>query len=180
MIAAVRFPNGLETRTAIELRASGRTLHGYAATFDTPAQIGAFTETIRVGAFRASLLAPTDKLALVDHDPTKVLARTSAGNLKLTEDSRGLRFEIDLPGTSLANDVLALVESRTAGGMSFGFHVKDQHWPTRGKRELRVVDLVEVSVVSAFPAYSGTSIAARAMARAEASARIRRMMMGVL
>lgn len=174
-----RSPNGLELREAIELRAAGRRLEGYAATFNTPAQIGGFTETIRPGAFRKSLLNPkADVLALVDHDPGRLLARTSSGTLRLAEDARGLRFDLDLPDTSLGRDVLALAERRDLGGMSFGFRVEQEAWPTRDSRELLTVNLVEVSVVHAHPAYGQTTLSARTrtMALAEANARIRRLL----
>jgi HK97 family phage prohead protease len=174
----------METRAAIfELRAAGRRLEGYAATFGSPAVIGAFTETIRAGAFRASLASPgKDVLALLDHDPGKLLARTANGSLRLSEDSRGLSFSLDLPDTTTGRDVLAMAESRMLGGMSFGFRVMDEAWPTRDKRELRAVDLVEISVVQAFPAYSQTSVSARAraMGRAEAVARLRTLILETL
>jgi uncharacterized protein len=181
-MAAVRFPDGMEMRAAAEVRAAGRKLEGYAATFGTPASIGAFSETILPGAFRACLAARPDVLALVDHDPARLLARTGSGTLRLTEDTRGLHFEIDVPDTQLGRDVLALAERRDLGGMSFGFRAKDEAWPARDRRELRAVDLVEVSVVQAFPAYAQTTISARArdLGRAEATARLRRLYLETL
>ncbi len=177
MIPAARFPDGVEHRAATELRAAGRRLEGYAAVFGQAAQIGGFTETIAPGAFRVSLAARGDILALVDHDPTRLLARTGSGSLRLVEDARGLRFEIDIPDTHLGRDMLALAERRDLGGMSFGFRVTDEVWTTQTRRELRSVELIEVSVVQAFPAYSQTSVSARAraMGRAEAAGRLRRL-----
>jgi phage head maturation protease len=49
--------------------------------------------------------------------------------------------------------------------MSFGFRVVDEDWPDKRSRELRAVDLVKVSVVSAWPAYEGTSVQARHLLR---------------
>jgi hypothetical protein len=149
--------------TAVELRAAdGRRLEGYAATFDTPATIGDFTETIAAGAFAASLARRGDILALVDHDPGRVLARTRSGTLTLGEDAKGLAFSIAVPDTQTGRDVLALAERGDLGGMSFGFTVPKGGERWAGKtRELRAVELVEISVVSAWPAYSGTSINAR-------------------
>jgi Escherichia/Staphylococcus phage prohead protease len=155
----------MEIRAArIEIRATpGRKLVGYAATFGTPARIGAFTETLRAGCFRESLGNPkNDILALMDHGRDKVLARTANGSLRLSEDSRGLAFEMNVPGTTVGSDALAMVEAGLAGGCSFGFRATDEAWPTRDRRELRAVDLLEISIVSAFPAYGGTEISARA------------------
>jgi HK97 family phage prohead protease len=152
----------IERRFVTEVRAKGRKLKGYAATFGTEARIGDFTEIIMPGAFKTTL-ADRDILALVDHDPSKVLGRTRSRSLRLAEDGNGLAFEIDLPDTSLGRDVLALAERGDLGGMSFGFTVgKDgERWQGR-RRELRSVVLHEISVVSAWPAYSGTCVQARA------------------
>jgi HK97 family phage prohead protease len=158
---------GLEVRAApLELRVTtGRRLQGYAAVFHSPATIGAFQETIVPGAFRTSLLSGRDALLLADHDPAKVLARSKAGSLRMVETGKGLHFEADVANTSVGNDVLELVRSGNAGGMSFGFRIIQDRWPTREKRELVAVELHEISVVSAWPAYPETEVHARSLAR---------------
>ena len=60
----------------------------------------------------------------MDHDAKRVLARTRSGNLRLTEDSQGLEFEISVPDTTFGADVLELAERGDLGGMSFGFVVQ--------------------------------------------------------
>ncbi|CUW39290.1 putative Phage prohead protease, HK97 family [Magnetospirillum sp. XM-1] len=153
----------IERRALVmEIRAAGRRLEGYAATFGTEARIADFTEVIQPGAFHGSLSPTRDVLALVDHDPSKVLARTRSGTLRLSEDPRGLSFSLDLPDTQAGRDVLALAERGDLGGMSFGFTVPQDGERWQGnRRELRSVLLHEISVVSAWPAYSGTSVQAR-------------------
>lgn len=151
----------MEKRQAAEVRVAGRKLTGYAARFNTEARIGHFSEVIRPGAFAASLKG-RDILALVDHDPTRLLARTRTGTLELREDAEGLAFTIELPDTQAGRDVLTLAERGDLGGMSFGFTVeKDGERWDGNRRELRAVTLHEISVVSAWPAYEGTSVAAR-------------------
>lgn len=146
---------------AVEIRAKGRRLEGYAATFAQPADIGGrFIETIAPGAFSGSLRSKTDILALVDHDPGRVLGRTRSGSLRLSEDSRGLAFDLDLPDTVSGRDVLALAERGDLGGMSFGFTTLDEKRDDN-RRELRAVELHEISIVQAWPAYEGTVIHAR-------------------
>jgi uncharacterized protein len=156
-----------ERRAApLEIRAKGRRLEGYAARFNTPARIGdRFTETVAPGAFAASLRAKGDVLGLVDHDPGRVLGRTKSGTLRLSEDAQGLAFVLDMPDTAAGRDVLALAERGDVGGMSFGFTVPDggDAW-TGDRRELRKVDLIEISVVLAWPAYPATEVHARAKA----------------
>ena len=146
----------------IELCAKGRRLEGYAALFGTEARIGGgMVETITPGAFKSTLEERDDILALVDHDPARVLARTRSGTLRLSEDTRGLSFDLDVPDTQAGRDVLALAERGDLGGMSFGFSARDESIDGN-RRELRAVDLFEISVVAAFPAYDGTVINARA------------------
>ena len=156
----------------LEVRAKGRRLEGYAATFGVEARIRDYTETIASGAFRDSLAEGKDILALVDHDAARVLGRTKTKTLRLAEDSRGLNFDLDLPATSFANDVLALAERGDLGGASFAFNVRDEEWQG-DRRELRAVDLHEISIVSAWPAYEGTIVQARARPNSQRVANLR-------
>lgn len=162
----------LEKRIATEVRAEGKKLTGYAAVFGQETRIFDFREVITAGAFAASLRSNPDILALVDHDAGKVLARTKSGTLRLSEDERGLRFEIDVPDTSIGRDLLALAARSDLGGMSFGFTVPDGGETWNGdRRELRAVELHEISVVQSFPAYGGTSVQARARQQRSTAAR---------
>lgn len=147
----------MERRAFTEVRAQGRRLEGYAATFGAEARFGALREIILTGAFRRDL--GDDVLALMDHDPAKVLGRTRSGTLRLSEDSRGLAFSLDVPETSAGRDVLELAQRQDLGGMSFGFVVPEGGDSWQGDtRSLRRVILKEISVVSSFPAYPDTSI----------------------
>jgi hypothetical protein len=151
-----------EFRAFAELRARERHLEGYAARFGVEARIADFVEVIAAGAFRETLSAKKDILALVDHDVRQVLARTKSGNLRLVEDSQGLAFDLSLPETQAGRDVLELATRGDLGGMSFGFTVPKggERW-SGNCRELRSVNLVEISVVSAWPAYPETTVVAR-------------------
>ena len=154
----------LERRFTTELRTAGRRLEGYAATFSATADLGAFRERISVGAFRNALSG--DVLALLDHDAGKVLGRTRTGTLELREDDKGLAFALDVPDTAAGRDVLALAARGDLGGMSFGFLVPEGGETWEGDtRTLRSIDLREISVVSAWPAYEGTEIALRSFQR---------------
>lgn len=155
----------LERRAAIEWRAvAGRRLEGYVVKYGVETRIGTFVEKVASGAFDASLASGRDVLALVDHDPKALLARTKSGTLHLRSDRDGLHFAIELPNTALAGDVLALAERGDLGGMSFGFAVPADGETWRGNtRELVKIDLREISVIHAWPAYPETSVTARAM-----------------
>jgi hypothetical protein len=161
----------MERRYGVELRAlRGRNgpprLVGYAAVFDAPSQdLGGFVEIVRPGAFKRTLAGERDPLALVQHMPHLVLGRRSAGTLRLAEDSRGLAFEIDVPDTTAARDLMVSVERGDVTGASFAFRVPDggDRWNFKAKpvlRELLDVDLHEVTITAA-PAYLDTTVARR-------------------
>ena len=161
-----------ERRAAVtEIRVpGGRRLAGYAAKFGTEARIGNFTESIAPGAFAAALQSGRDILALKDHDPNDLLGRTSSGTLKLSEDSVGLQFEILVPDTTVGTDVLQLASRGDLGGMSFGFVIPEGGDVWNGERRtLTKIDLREISVVSAWPAYPQTTIQARSAPKAKPS-----------
>jgi len=160
----------IERRMSIELRAEGSKsspkLAGYAAVFNSPSQdLGGFTEIVKPGAFTRTLKGQRDPLALVQHMPQLVLGRRSAGTLRLAEDSKGLAFEIDVPDTTAARDLLVSVERGDVKGASFAFSTPQggDRWEVRGDkvfRELLDVDLHEITV-TAQPAYLDTSVARR-------------------
>jgi Escherichia/Staphylococcus phage prohead protease len=152
----------IERRAFIEVRAMGRRLHGLAAPFNVEAHIGGFRERILPGAFAETLADGHDVLALVDHDPTRLLGRTKTGSLRLEETRSGLEFELDVPDTSLGHDVLSLAQRGDLGGMSFSFRIRNagERWDGT-LRELRSVDLMEVSVIHSWPAYDSTEVFAR-------------------
>lgn len=169
-----------ETRVAEspELRtepatAEGRApkITGYAAVFNSASRdLGGFTEIIKPGAFSRSLKSGADVRALAYHDPNRLLGRTTSGTLRVAEDDRGLRIEVDPPDTSYARDLAALVERRDVAGMSFAFkRIKSgspqERWYRQdGKivRELLDIDLLEVTVTGS-PAYPATEVAMRSI-----------------
>jgi HK97 family phage prohead protease len=157
----------LETRIVevdkFEVRedASGMFLEGYAALFNSRSEnLGGFTETIKPGAFRASLKARNDIKLLWNHDTGAVMGSTRAGTLTLTEDERGLRVSATLPDTTYGRDARELVRRGDVTGFSFGFSMPARggdEWSADGtERVLKSVRLHEVSLV-AFPAYPETN-----------------------
>lgn len=152
----------LERRAATDLTVNNRRLVGYAARFNSETRIADFREVIRPGAFRQSLASGRDILCLRDHDSSVLLGRTRSKTLELREDDDGLYFSLQVPDTQAGHDLLALAERGDLGGMSFGFRVNEDAW-AGDLRELRSVELHEVSIVQAFPAYAATSVEARTL-----------------
>ncbi|NTG41139.1 HK97 family phage prohead protease [Rhizobium rhizogenes] len=153
----------LEKRAATDVQSSGKTIVGYVAKFNNTAQIADFSEEIAPGAFAESLRSNPDILFLQDHQYDRVIGRTANGSLKLAEDHIGLRFELTPADTTAGRDALEMVRSKTAGGLSFGFTVAGadgEEW--RGShRILKRVAIREASLVSSWPAYSGTEASVR-------------------
>jgi hypothetical protein len=152
-------------------------LVGYAATYNTrtviPTQGGSFVEQIAPGAFRSVLADPgLDCIATYNHLETLLpLGRTSSGTLRLSEDRKGLAFEIDLPDSQFADELHSSVARKDIQGCSFAFTVgpDDQTWndeviegrntPVRTLTNIK--QLFDITVCPR-PAYKdGTSVAAR-------------------
>jgi HK97 family phage prohead protease len=147
-------------------------LVGYCAVFNTPADLGFFTEVIKPGAFTRTLSEGCDVRALFNHNADIVLGRTKdggkTGTLSLSEDNTGLKFSVDMPDTQAARDLMTLVERGDVDQCSFGFCIREQNWTaitdadgdTTEVREILDVDLMDASVVT-YPAYPTTSVEAR-------------------
>ena len=155
----------LEIRSTGELRSNGKKLTGYAAIFNSEANLGSFAEVIRHGAFRTSLESGSNVCALYHHQGDALLGTTRSGTLQLREDAKGLAFELALPDTTHGRDLAILVDRGDVAGCSFGFKVREggDRWEQRGKqyvRELLDVELFEVTL-TADPAYADTTVALR-------------------
>jgi HK97 family phage prohead protease len=173
-------------------RAEGKAprIGGYAAVFNSESvDLGGFVERIAPGAFGGSLSKGADVRALWNHDRNVILGRTKSGTLRLTEDARGLAFELDLPDTQAGRDLAVLVERKDISGMSFAFRTQADNWAKVAGAWLRTlleVDLIDVSPVT-FPAYPATEVGVRAAcdarealaglqaAQAQEDARLRRL-----
>ena len=146
---------------------------GYAALFNSWSQdLGGFREQIAPGAFTKALLAD-DVRALLNHDKNYVLGRNRSGTLVLTEDERGLRFEVTAPNTQWARDLAESVRRGDIDQCSFGFQVVRDDWRTADgidERTLLEVRLFDVSIVT-YPAYLDTSANVRSCAEVFAERR---------
>ena len=120
-------------------------------------------ETIEPGAFDGQ--TTEDVRALVNHDTTLVLGRTTAGTLELRQDEKGLWGRIKI--NQADQDAMNLYERVKRGDVSqcsFGFDITEQDVEYNDSEptvwRIRKVKLYEVSVVT-FPAYEDTSVEAR-------------------
>ena len=155
----------IEIRANGTLSATGKTLTGHAAVFNSEANLGTFSEVIRPGAFAKSLASGLNVRALYHHDGSALLGTTKGGTLELREDAKGLAFKLALPDTSHGRDLAVLVDRGDVSGCSFGFRVApggDRWQDANGQmvRELLEVELLEVTL-TADPAYQDTTVAMR-------------------
>lgn len=158
---------------AVELREQdGKgVIEGYGAVFGQETVIGDwFRERIEPGAFDDAV-TKDDVRALFNHDPNLILGRTKAGTLTLSVDERGLKYAIEPPNVSYANDLRESVRRGDVSQSSFAFRVLTETWEKAAKpgelslRLIQKVELFDVSPVT-YPAYEGTSVSARAKAEA--------------
>lgn len=178
----------LATEVRAKKNGDKRTITGYAARYNVlSSDLGGFRERISSGAFKRILTTNPDVVCLFNHDVNKVLGRTTAGTLRLKEDSRGLAFECDVPDTQAGNDTYESVQRGDINGCSFAFQVDDARMcdyreeeidpefdedneGIRGKVKRAVsaivrtikdfAALIDVSAVT-HPAYPNTSVDAR-------------------
>ena len=139
-------------------------IEGYFAVFNTETELwpGAF-EQIAPTAFDNSVSG--DVRALINHDTTLVIGRTTNNTLELKTDSRGLWGRVRInPKDSDAMNIHARVERGDVTQCSFGFYPKAEETEILDDGSIRWtltdVDLFEVSCCT-FPAYKETSIQAR-------------------
>lgn len=165
----------LETRSVninLEPLAEGsRRIEGYAHIFSdqytklTDRWGDTFSEKVLPGAFVNSLASNEhDVFMLIDHDWTRVVGRTGA-NLTVVEDTKGLKFSVEVPNTTDGNDLLENVKLGLIKGCSFGFNIlnANERWNsdyTEFYRDITAVDLYEITA-TALPCYENTEISAR-------------------
>lgn len=143
-------------------------IEGYFSTFAGAYMMGDWGEE-RVDPHAFDETLGDDVRALINHDTTLVLGRTTAGTLTLHTDERGLYGRIRVNDKD--QDAVNCYERVKRGDVSqcsFGFEILDQleeKLPDGMIRwTLKRVKLYEVSVCT-FPAYEDTAVAARAADR---------------
>lgn len=147
---------------SLELTNHGRfKLKGIAIPFNSlSGDLGGFKEMILPGAFDESL--DQDIRALIEHDPNRIIGRTTSHTLLLQKSDSGnaLLARIDPPNTTAVNDLIESIRRRDINGMSFGFKVLEDEWDLDLEMPIRYVKrgvLLEVSITS-LPAYLATDV----------------------
>lgn len=116
-------------------------------------------ETFEKGAFQ-SYLGRMEPFVLSYHDSKIILGRKNV-NAEIYEDEIGLRFIVELPNTSAANDMYELVQRGIVKGVSIGFRAITESWGmydrTTNLRTVKEALLAEFSFVGS-PAYGSSEV----------------------
>ena len=155
----------LESR--IEKREDGKeVVIGYGSVFNSRSEnLGGFYEYIDPNAITNETIKNSDVRALINHDPNLILARSKngEGNLKLSIDERGLRYEYEMPDLSYARDLSINLKNGNISQSSFAFTIASngEQWDTdKEGRDIRTITkidrLFDISSVT-YPAYPDAS-----------------------
>ena len=154
-------PTGLETKfQAFEAETSdaqGLIIQGYASLFDHKDQSG---DVVRKGAYSKSLSKKkAENIAikmLWQHDPTQPIGVWD----EVYEDARGLFVKGRiLKEIQAGQEALILLEAGAIDGLSIGYRTIESNKNSYGGRDLREVELWEVSLVT-FPMLPEARVAA--------------------
>lgn len=133
---------------------NGSVVRGYAAVYDSDSEFMGYFEQIEKGAFDDVM--NDDVRAYYNHDENYLLGRVSSGTLRIGTDKRGLYYEVDLPNTTYANDLVELMKRGDINQSSFAFLIEQDRWEERDGKTYRIIEkvsrLIDVSPV-AMPAY---------------------------
>lgn len=145
-----------------------RYLEGYFAVFNEPYKVfNGWLETVAPGAFARYLASGGDTKVLWNHDTNIVLGSTANHTAALREDETGLFGSVEINERDQdAVNSYARVDRGDVDGCSFGFEIarQEEWWDDDGVYHTRILEvdpLFEVSPCT-FPAYTSTSIIARA------------------
>ena len=153
----------------VEVRADSVHIEGYVNAVERDSKIidvqtiGKCVEQIRAGAFEQSLRDGEDVAILENHDINRKLGSVKEGNLKLYEDTIGLRAAADI----YDNDIIDKARRGLIKGWSFGFVCKDDKVENRAdnvpRRIVKALELKEVSLIDGnmMPCYAGTLVEVR-------------------
>ena len=133
---------------------------GYGSIFNSRSEnLGGFYEYISPSAITQETIDNSDVRALINHDESLILARSTSGTLELNVDEKGLKYRFDIPETSYGKDLAINMKNGNITQSSFAFTVAENgdEWSTdedgNDVRTITKIDkLYDVSPVT-YPAY---------------------------
>jgi HK97 family phage prohead protease len=137
----------LEVKSAFGVDDTGA-ITGNAWVFGTADRMG---DIIRKGAF----ISPSHLPMLFAHDPAEPIGVWDA----ITETAEGLQVKgrLLVDAVARAKEVRALVQSKAITGLSIGYSVKQATGRKGGGRDIKSLELVEISLVT-IPMHPGARV----------------------
>ncbi len=155
---------------------NSRHISGKAISFETQSNDIGFVETLHRGCITQDLIDNSNIVFLYNHDYNQVIGRSNKGkgtlNLELRDD--GVYFDLEVPNTTMGNDLLENIRLGNINQCSFGFryanepdaYVDKKVEDTWYRDVYKIGELFDVSAVT-FPAYDDTYVNARMQERSK-------------
>ena len=138
-----------------ETKSSENKIEGFVLKYNEPTDIGGgMLEMFD----RGSIEIADDASMLFNHNENNLLGRMGA-NLEFEDRPEGMYYRLELPQTSLADDIKELVKKDVIRGASLGF-IPEKERMQNGVRVIEKARLDELSLVTK-PAYDSSSAMVR-------------------
>lgn len=166
--------NKVEIRCELRSENEGRHISGKAISFDTESNDIGFIEILHRGCITQELIDSSNIVFLYNHDYNQVIARANKGKGTLNIDLRhdGVYFDLDVPQTTMGNDLLENIRLGNITQCSFGFRYANEEGAYKDEKindvwyrnVYKIGELFDLSAVT-YPAYDDTYVNARMQER---------------
>ena len=168
--------NKVEIRCELRSENGGRHISGKAISFDTESNDIGFIEILHRGCITQELIDSSNIVFLYNHDYNQVIARANKGKGTLNIDLRddGVYFDLDVPNTTMGNDLLENIRLGNITQCSFGFRYANEEGAYKDEKigdvwyrnVYKIGELFDLSAVT-YPAYDDTYVNARMQERSK-------------
>ena len=168
--------NKVEIRCELRSESEGRHISGKAISFDTQSNDIGFIEILHRGCISQELIDSSNIVFLYNHDYNQVIARANKGKGTLNIDLRddGVYFDLDVPNTTMGNDLLENIRLGNITQCSFGFRYANEEGAYKDEKigdvwyrnVYKIGELYDLSAVT-YPAYDDTYVNARMQERSK-------------
>ena len=168
--------NKVEIRCELRSENGGRHISGKAISFDTQSNDIGFIEILHRGCISQELIDSSNIVFLYNHDYNQVIARANKGKGTLNIDLRddGVYFDLEVPNTTMGNDLLENIRLGNITQCSFGFSYANEEGAYKDEKiddvwyrnVYKIGELYDLSAVT-YPAYDDTYVNARMQERSK-------------
>lgn len=168
--------NKVELRCELRSENGGRHISGKAISFDTQSNDIGFIEILHRGCISQELIDSSNIVFLYNHDYNQVIARANKGKGTLNIDLRddGVYFDLEVPNTTMGNDLLENIRLGNITQCSFGFNYANEEGAYKDEKigdvwyrnVYKIGELYDLSAVT-YPAYDDTYVNARMQERSK-------------